>query len=129
MKTSNEIFDWLVRNSKYNHVEKTEADLEKLIAENTQDGVTLLCAVNRIPDFHADYDAFVAFVKEPYSFKKHILPLIELGLISCTGYSVDEHNYYGTETYKKILDTTWGLVKDYKTGKSFVRYWLGKLEE
>jgi len=79
----------------------------------------LLCAVNYIPGFHAKFNDFVAFLGEEYLFRQHLLPLIEAGLISCGGYATDA-------TYERIFDSTSGLVKDYQTNESFVRFWLGE---
>ncbi len=124
MKTPYQIFDWLVRNSEYYHVEQTRTDLERLIAEDKEDGVTLLCAVNRIAPFHADYDKFVEFVGEPYSFKRHLLPLVLGRFITC--HSLGAKDFYGSDIYKPIFDHAWGLVKDYDTDKQYVRYWLGQ---
>ena len=124
MKTTDEIFNWLTRNSSYYVNRKSNEDIEKLIAESKQDdGITLHVAVNYVPAFHAKLEDFVAFIGEPYSFKKHLLPLIDAGLIACSGYSRD--GFYSTTSYKRAFDGVWGLVKFFETGESFVQWWLG----
>lgn len=124
MKTADEIFGWLVCNCTYYVCPKSHEEIEKLVKDRKKDdGISLLCAVNSVPSFHAEYEKFVDFIGEPYSFRKHILPLINMGLITCTGYSTG--GFYGTKKYKKLFDASWGCVKDYKTGQRYVNFWLG----
>ena len=104
MKTKEEIFAWLVCHSSYFVNIRTKEDIGNLIEESQHDGISLYVALNYVPPFHAKLQDFVDFVGEDYSFKKHIKPIADAKLISCISN---------------------GIVHDYNTNESFVRFWLG----
>ncbi len=123
--SKDEIFNWLIRNSLYYEPCYSSKEIKKILKDNEQDGVSLECAINNVPPFHAKLKKFEAFLGEPYSFAKHLLPLIKSRMISCSG--IADTGLYATKQYKNIFDTSLGCVKDYKTNEDFVCFWIGPL--
>ena len=128
MKTTKQIFDYLIKNAKYYKAWKAE-DIPQILKESKEDGgITLEVAIESIPSFHVEFDRFEKWLGEKYSFRKHLKPLIKKGLISCSGIP-KKGDLYDSQQYRKIFDNTWGLVKDYKTNRSYVNFWLGRTSQ
>ena len=129
MVNPDELFNWMVRNCFYYESKTTDEEIEKAANDfiSGEDKISLKCFVEYIRPFHIEQEKFEKFVGEKYSFEKHLLPLIKLNLI--TSHNLYYDDFYGTPEYRKIFDKTTGLVRDYKTEQSFVRFYIEKLEE
>lgn len=119
-RSSEEIFNFLVRNSFYEPPTYNTKDVKKMVENYKKDPYTLQVAVSYVPSFYCPVEKLVEFIGEEYSFSKHIFPLIKQKLISCAGWehmNVEE---------AKLWDGHLGLVKNYQKDKSFFRFWLGR---
>jgi len=121
-----DIFDFLVTNVVYYKEITTKKRIQRLVKDYQEgdDDVSIYCLVNSIPPFSVNFEKFQEFIGEPYSYSKHLKPLVEAGLIFCIDNTLD--GPYATEKYRGIFDSTTGTVKDYTTNEKFVRFWLGK---
>jgi hypothetical protein len=124
MVNSDELFNWMVRNCSYYKNEITEEKLEQLI--NEKDLISLRVYVDYTQPFHIPLTKFEKFVNEPYTFSKHLLPLVNQNLIVCVP-TPDSQDLDLWLTYQD--NYIWGLVKDDKTNQIFVRFWIREKHE
>ena len=70
-------------------------------------------AISYVGGFHTNLKDFLEFAGDKtYSYKKHLKPIVDLGLIS-PGPIGGDHN------------STKSLVHDYKTDITYINFWLG----
>src|SRR3990167_7729694 len=83
MRSTGEIFNFLVRNAEYYIVKYTEEEMQEIAQTyvSGDDNISLPCIFEHIPGFHVDFDKFTSFLGEKYNYKKHIEPLVKQGLI------------------------------------------------
>lgn len=112
-----ELYFWMLKNCNYYEIEI--ADLPSLVNDYATDPIPLEVAVSYIPGFHVDKILFEKKINASYSYKTHLLPLVEEKLIYCG-------NYEGyTEEERDRNDQHWACVRDYEKNISYIRFWLG----
>lgn len=131
MKTTNEIFDFLVRNAVYDkktyHLDSKMTTLAQDFIDG-EDDISLQAHLEYIPPFHVDLDAFLLFAEEnEYSYKTMLKPLVDEKLISIVGDGCyQEGDPYNTDAYQIAFDQTIGLVS--VKNRKYIRFWLGDFE-
>lgn len=120
-KSPDEILLFLVKNSmpEY-HIFPVSADpnANHIWAWERSPLERLLLRLSGNTRFTCPLEIFEKFVGESYSFEKHLRALYEQKILFVTGVRLD-----GTHgTYEKSADHTTGLIKNYKTGVSYVTF-------
>lgn len=121
MKTPDEIFNWLVRNSEYYNRKISDEEIKDYLKKSASDNeaeqadalISLLVYCNYVVPFHVKLEEYMNFVapNEEYSYASHLKPLVDAGLINVIN--------------PNSSDKCTGIVCDYSTSTSLVRYWIG----
>lgn len=126
-KTPAEILHYLITHAEYEApISLTPLRLESPEPLTPEDVTEIHRLVRYVPALLVHVSGLERYTEEQYSFYKHILPLIDRGWISCTGYD------YMSLTRRRENDACIGLVLHQKlvngfceTGR-FLRFWIGQ---
>jgi len=125
-KTPAEILHYLITHAEYEEpIALTPLRLESPEPLTPEDVAEIHRLVRYVPALLVNLRGLEWYIEEPYSFYKHIQPLIDLHWISCAGYD------HMALTKRRENDTCIGLVLHQKVvdgrleALQFLRFWIG----
>lgn len=121
-RTPEETLIFLVANSRYEDLSDWQTHKQEVRETiRKRDDITLAMLTQHVHALLVELDAFCEFIGEPYSYHKHIKPLIVKGWIHCA-----ENEGEMTRSTLRQWDAYLGCVCDYDSSISYIRFWIGK---
>ena len=125
-KTPAEILHYLITHAEYEEpISLTPLRLESFALLMPEDVTEIHRLVRYVPALLVNVRGLEWYTEEPYSFCKHIQPLIDLHWIACAGYD------HMSLTKRRENDACIGLVLKHKVvdgrleALPFLRFWIG----